>query len=715
MVNAVTATSTTNASSSSGASLQSWSESRDARAPLLPEPLLRWAGARFDAQPALAGPALDTLTVLDRLNADADTLAASLLFDLGPEPDYDGPVSEQVRGLLDGQRQAEKVWALHEEHGGRQGAEGLRRLLLAIVRDLRVVWILLARQLVRMRGASRARPEQREALARLTADIHSPLANRLGIWQIKWELEDLAFRYLHEDTYKRIARMLDERRVDRERFIESFKQDLRSALAEAGIKGEVAGRPKHIYSIWKKMQRKDVPFSELYDIRAVRVLVDDVAACYAVLGVVHNLWTPVPQEFDDYIAHPKGNNYRSLHTAVVGPGGKTVEVQIRTREMHEHAELGVAAHWRYKEGGSGDAEFERKIAWMRQLLDAKESDDETLAAGLSTELVEDRIYVLTPQGQVIDLPSGGTVLDFAYHVHTEVGHRCQGAKVNGRIVPLNHQPRSGDRIEILTGKHSAPKRDWLLAHHGYLASARARDKVRAWFHKLDLERNLAEGRELLERELKRLGLPVAELATALPRLRITKLEDLYVAVALGDVGPTQVARAMHDAKAPPESPKQPPSTIRAPKPAKGFTIEGVGNLMTQLARCCQPVAGDPIVGYLTQGRGISIHREGCPSMERLASRHPERVLPVDWGKAGNQSFAVDVLVRAFDRKWLLKDLTNIIGTGNAHILALDSRVDEQRGMAELRFGLKVQDYEQLGALLARMASVPGVVEARRSA
>jgi GTP pyrophosphokinase len=450
-------------------------------------------------------------------------------------------------------------------------------------------------------------------------------------------------------------------------------------------------------------------------------LVDDVAACYAALGVVHGLWTPIAEEFDDYIAKPKGNDYRSLHTAVLGPEGRTLEIQIRTFDMHEHAELGVAAHWRYKEGksASAESEFERKIAWMRQLLEAKEGeDDASLLAGLSTELIEDRVYVLTPQGQVIDLPRGGTVLDFAYHVHTEVGHRCRGAKVNGRIVPLTHQPRSGDRVEILTGKVSEPRRDWLLSHAGFLASARARDKVRAWFHRLDHARNLQAGRELLEKELKRLALHQHDLAGVLPRFRLPRIDELYLAVALGDISPSQVARVLHEVAQPtipePDPARTAASLARPPKPARGFTIEGVGNLLIQLARCCQPVAGDPIVGYLTQGRGVSVHRAGCRALDQLAARHPERLLPVEWGRQGEQSYSVDVLVRAFDRKWLLKDLTNIIGAGNAHILALTSRVDAARGTAELRFTLKVSDYGQLGELLSRLTAVPGVSEARRT-
>lgn len=702
-----------------------------------PSPLIDWwqqrsgAAAELDAAShalleradwpaAEAGPLTDTLSLLDRLGADTDTLHAAIRH----AAQTTGMVSSEaaapavVQTLLDGQAEAQKVWGIWEERGARSSAEGLRRLLLAIIRDLRVVLILLARQLARMRAAAALDEDSRRRLAQLTADIHAPLANRLGIWQLKWELEDLAFRYLQPDTYRRIARLLDEKRGDRERFIEDAKARLRAALREAGITAEVAGRPKHIYSIWKKMQRKDVPFSDLYDIRAVRVLVEDVTACYAALGVAHSLWSPVPAEFDDYIANPKGNHYRSLHTAVVGPEGKTLEIQIRTHDMHAHAELGVAAHWRYKEGGGGDSEFERKIAWMRQLLEGKEGEEEgALLAGLSTELIEDRVYLLTPQGQVIDLPRGGTVLDFAYHVHTEVGHRCRGAKVNGRIVPLTFAPRSGDRVEILTGKVSEPRRDWLLTGSGYLVSGRARDKVRAWFHKLDQARNLQAGRDLLDRELKRLALHQIELAEVLPKFRLPRIEDLYLAIALGDITCSQVARVLHEishGKPEPEAAKPTATAVKAPKPDRGLTIEGVGNLLTQLARCCQPVAGDPILGFLTRGRGVSIHREDCPSMQHLAARHPERVLPVEWGRRGGQSYQVDVLVRGIDRKWLLKDLTNVIGVANAHVLGVNSRVDPADASAELKFALKVNDFQQLGDLLGKMSAVPGVVEVRRT-
>ena len=682
-------------------------------------------------EPMQAKAILACLTLLDMLRVDEDVLLAAILHAVPawqPRLAALEPATRvRAQALLDGQHAAEQVWTLHAGRAQHVRAEGLRRLLLALVRDLRVILILLARQLVRMRAAATLPEAERIALAQLCADIHAPLANRLGIWQLKWELEDLAFRYLQPDTYKRIARLLDEKRGDRERFIEDVKSGIRGALEQAGVRADVAGRPKHIFSIWKKMQRKDVPFGELYDVRAVRVLVDDVATCYAALGVVHQLWPPVRSEFDDYIANPKGNHYRSLHTAVIGPEGRTLEVQIRTHEMHAHSELGVAAHWRYKEGGGSGASgaasgFDRKIAWMRQLLDRTEADagdEDALLAGLRTDLVEDRIYLLTPKGEVVDLPHGGTVLDFAYHVHTEVGHRCRGAKVNGRIVPLNFRPNTGDRVEILTAKTSEPRRDWLMSGSGFLASARSRDKVRAWFHKLDRARNLQAGRELLERELKRLALHQWDLAPALAKFHLPSLDELHVAVALGDVSPSQVARALHDhaqAQLRGESDRElavRPEAKQRAKPTDRFVVEGVGNLLTQIARCCQPVAGDAIAGYLTRGRGVSIHREACAALHRLLATHPERLLPVEWGERGDASYSVDVLVRGFERKGLLKDLANLIAQHGAHVLAISSRVDAASGLAEFTFTLKVRDFDQLGQLLGRLNAVPGVDDARR--
>ncbi|MGN6520912.1 MAG: RelA/SpoT family protein [Dokdonella sp.] len=705
---------------------------------------------------------LATIALLGDLGVGEEAQAACVLHALVlADPAIDaGAIAafpEGTRALVEGQQAAERVWALYAAHGSVGGSEGLRRLLLAIIRDLRVVFILLARQLVRMRAATRAPEAEQRALARLSADIHAPLANRLGIWQIKWELEDLAFRFLQPDVYRRIAGLLDERRGDREAWIGDAKAKLGAALGHAGIEAEIAGRPKHIYSIWRKMQRKGVEFSELYDVRALRLLVKDVAACYAALGVVHTLWPYIPGEFDDYIANPKGNHYQSLHTAVIGPGGRTLEVQIRSHDMHRHAELGVAAHWRYKESTAGpishtppsalrtvppspaarardggqrplaagssmgaDASFERKIAWMRQLLESRDApdDDAALLAGFRTEVVEDRVYLLTPKGQVMDLPRGATVLDFAYSIHTDVGHRCRGAKVNGRIVQLSFQPASGDRIEILTGKLIEPKRDWLAAQHGYLNTHRAREKVRTWFKRVDLAQNLAAGRALLERELKRLALQPASLDGLPERFHLKTHDELLEALALGDVSTGQLARALHELAAPPPDAAPAPAPHPAQRPATdsgAIVIEGVGNLLNQLARCCQPLPGDAIAGYITRGRGVSVHRTDCAQLAKLRERDASRVIAVEWGRRREASYEVDVVVKGYDRKWLHKDVTNVIAAANAHVIAVDARVDERRGIVEMNYALKVTGFDQLSSLLSQLLAVPNVIEARRIA
>jgi GTP pyrophosphokinase len=672
---------------------------------------------------AAQDPLVATLDLLAELGVDEEAQAACVLHEFAAnglaltDADFAAFPSD-VRALVEGQQAAEKVWTLHANRGGSGGNEGLRRLLLAIIRDLRVVFILLARQLVRMRAAERAPEAERRALAQLSADIHAPLANRLGIWQVKWELEDLAFRYLQPDVYRRIATLLDERRGGREAWIAKAKAQLTQALAKAGLHGDIAGRPKHIYSIWRKMQRKGLEFSELYDVRALRVLVDDVATCYAALGIVHTLWPPIPSEFDDYIARPKGNHYQSLHTAVIGPEGKTLEVQIRTHEMHRHAELGVAAHWRYKEGGGGDASFERKIAWMRQLLENKDGrdDDEALLAGFRTEVVEDRVYLLTPKGQVMDLPRGATVLDFAYAIHTDVGHRCRGAKVNERIVPLTFQPASGDRIEVLTGKVSEPRRDWLSPHHGFLTTHRAREKVRTWFKRIDLAQNLVAGRALLERELKRLALHHADLDGLPERFQLKSLDDLLEALALGDVSTGQIARALHELSAPPPDPATvpPPPPARVPSAEQGaIVIDGVGNLLTQLARCCHPLPGDAIAGFITRGRGVSVHRADCAQLANLRERDASRVVAVEWGSRKQAAYDVDVVVRGYDRKWLHKDVSNAIAAANAHVIAVNARVDARNGVAIMDYALRVSDFGQLSSLLNQLLAVPNVIEARR--
>jgi len=675
---------------------------------------------------------LDTLAALGELGADADVVASAIA---DAVPGWrEGLLARlpTIAPLLEGLGAARQVWSLHAEHVSEGNPEGLRRLLLALIRDLRLVLVLLSRQLALMRAAARDEDgEARRALAALTRDIHAPLANRLGIWQLKWELEDLAFRFLQPDTYKRIAGLLDDKRVGRERYIEAVRDGLGEALAAQGVRGEVAGRPKHIYSIWKKMQRKQVPIGELYDLRAVRVLVDDVPACYAALGVVHALWTPIPSEFDDYIARPKHNDYRSLHTAVVGPDGKTLEVQIRTREMHEASELGVAAHWRYKESGGSQrassasaAALERRIEWMRRLLDAHtdptRDDGDVLAGALGTELVEDRVFVLTPKGEIVDLPQGATPLDFAYHVHTMVGHRCRGAKVDGRIVPLDYVLRSGERVEILTAKDAAPRRDWLVVANGFLASPRSREKVRSWFHKLDRARNLQAGRELLEKDLRRLGLLQADLVPVLPRFNVASVEDLHVLVALGDVGPNQVGRALLELereRAAPVEPAVPTLPLRQPRrtPKTGdsdFHVVGVDNLLVQVARCCRPVPGEPIAGYLTRARGVSVHRRDCPSFLRLLAGQPQRVLPVEWGRAsgGHES---DLVIEAMDRRHLLKDLSNVIAQEDVHVLSIQS---ETAGLSRVRLKMRVRvsDYGQLARLLGKLDETAGVDAARRA-
>jgi len=701
--------------------------------PAKPSSLLQWCDRAGELSPlvvealqACASHAVpeaeccDVLELLDMLGCDAQTQAAALWFELARvDPALwaaqGARLPAELQRLVGGQQAAEQVWALHAQRAPEGAAEGLRRLLLAIVRDLRVVFVLLARQLARMRAAAALPAEQSAALARLTRDIHAPLANRLGIWQLKWELEDLAFRFLQPDVYKRIAKLLDERRTDREGFIRDALEELQQALAAAGIHAELAGRPKHIYSIWKKMQRKALDFSDLYDIRAVRVLVDNVTDCYAALGVVHARWPHLPGEFDDYIARPKANGYRSLHTAVLGPAGRTLEVQIRTHEMHRANELGVAAHWRYKEGGSGDAEFEAKIAWMRKLLEPRGEDDNALAADLHTELLEDRVYLLTPKGEVFDLARGATVLDFAYMVHTEVGHRCRGAKVNGRIVPLTFQPQSGDRVEILTTKVADPSRDWLSPHHGYLHTARARDKVRAWFRRIAHDANLAVGRGMFERELKRLALSTADVARLPAHFHLKNHDELLVALALGEITPGQIARVLQEAAQPPEVTQSAPPVSARPATLDhaALSIEGIGNLLTTLARCCQPLPGDAVRGFITRGRGVSVHRTDCGSLARLARRDPDRVIEVSWGSAASQAYEVDIEIRGYDRKGLQKDVTSVISNAATHIIASSSRMFARTGEVEMRFTLRVRDFEQLSTLLGKLHALPNVVEARR--
>jgi GTP pyrophosphokinase len=600
-----------------------------------------------------------------------------------------------------------------------QQAEALRKMLLAIVTDPRLVLIKLAAQLHQLRASKDAPAAERERLAFETREVYAPLANRLGVWQLKWELEDLSFRYLDPENYKRVAGWLAAKRTDRERYIGEVIDTLHSELGKAHIKGEIAGRPKHIYSIWRKMQRKGLSFDQLYDIRAVRVLVESIADCYAVLGIVHGLWPYIPGEFDDYIATPKDNLYRSLHTAVIGPGKLPLEIQIRTYEMHAHAELGVAAHWRYKEGGRANPAYEQKIVWLRQILEPSERGEESEGDFLErvrSEIFEDRVYALSPRGEVIDLPRGATPLDFAYHVHTDLGHRCRGAKVNGRMVPLNQPLANGDQVEIVTGKQANPSRDWLVPSLGYLVSQRNRNKVRSWFRKLDEEQNRQQGKQILERELQRLAIHTITLPDLIGEFNLPNAEALYLAIGEGEINAAQITGAIQRRAKPQELPspilKRP---IAMPKQTAGITIDGVGDLLSNFARCCGPVPPEPIAGYITLGRGVSIHRADCVNFRRLEASHPERAIPVEWGTGSERAFPVDINVRAFDRRGLLRDISALLADSKINIHSMSTVTDERDGVADMNLRITVHDLEELARVLSRIQGLPNVVSARRKA
>jgi GTP pyrophosphokinase len=598
-------------------------------------------------------------------------------------------------------------------------AEALRKMLLAIVTDPRLVLIKLAAQLHLLREIKDAPQPDRERIARETREIYAPLANRLGVWQLKWELEDLSFRHLDPENYKRVAGWLAAKRVDRERYIEEVIDQITSELAKVNIVGEVAGRPKHLFSIWRKMQRKGLSFDQLYDIRAVRVIVATVADCYAALGIVHSLWSYIPGEFDDYIATPKDNLYRSLHTAVIGPGKQPVEIQIRTREMHEHAELGVAAHWRYKEGGKANPAYEQKIVWLRQILEpsdseARESEDDFLER-VRSEIFEDRVYALSPRGEVIELPRGATPLDFAYHVHTDLGHRCRGAKVNGRMVSLNQQLANGDQVEIITSKQLNPSRDWLVPSLGYLASQRNRSKVRAWFRKQDEDQNRHQGKHIIERELQHLAIHSVTLDDLVTEFKLGSIQQLYLAVGEGEITVAQITGALQRRARPQELPSP---IVRKPaiatKDTAGITIEGVGDLLSHFARCCGPVPPEPIAGYITLGRGVSIHRQDCTNFKRLEETQPERVIAVEWG-SGDQSFPVEVNVRAFDRRGLVRDISAVLADSKINIHAMNTTTNDGDGIADMNLKITVRDLEELSRVLARIQGLPNIVSARRRA
>ncbi len=584
-------------------------------------------------------------------------------------------------------------------------AEGLRRLLFAMINDVRLVLILLAEQLVLMRAAINFDQGTQQKLATSTMTYHAALANRLGVWQIKWELEDLSFRFLQADQYKKIAKKLAEKRNDREQFIQNCSHQLTTALATNNIKADIAGRPKHIYSIYKKMQQKNLEFEGLFDIRAIRVLVDTVADCYATLGVVHGTWSHIPKEFDDYIAQPKGNNYQSLHTVVV-VDGKTLEVQIRTHEMHEHAELGVAAHWRYKDGSRQDQSYDNKVNWMRQLLSEHAGSDDLLDA-FQSDTQEERIYVFTPSGDVVDLPHGSTPVDFAYQVHTEVGHRCRGAKVNGSIVPLTRALSTGDQIEILTSKIAKPSRDWLHEQSGYLQSARARAKVRHWFRENDFDKNLQIGKELLEAELNKFALENTDMQKLLESYNLQHTDKLYAMIATGDITVNQVLRRA-DAQLNPVrkfSQKHVPKKAKSTKYSGGLIVEGVDSLKTTMASCCNPVLGDSIGGFITRTRGISVHQSNCDNYLHMISEQPNRLVNVKWDNDVTEDTVTALLIVANNRKHVIKDISALLANLKVDIMALHAEPDEEAGLVNINISIQIRDFDHLSEVMNRLSSL----------
>jgi len=601
-----------------------------------------------------------------------------------------------------------------------QQAEILRKMLLAVAADPRLVVAHLAEQMVQLRNARELSAPERQRLAIETREILAPLANRLGVWSLKWELEDLSFRYLEPEAYHRIARALAERRVDRERYIEDVCALLQRELRKAGVAAvAVYGRPKHIYSIWRKMQRKQVAFEQLFDVRAVRIVVESIEDCYAALGVVHALWHYIPGEFDDYIATPKDNEYRSIHNAVIGPDDKSLEVQIRSRDMDQYAEFGVAAHWRYKEGGARDLGYERKIEWVRRVLDPARATqfEGDLIERVKGGLFADRIYAMTPRGDVVDLPHGATPLDFAYQVHTSLGHRCRGAKIDGRIVPLNQPLANGGVVEIIAGKQAAPSRDWLSPELGFLVSPKSRAKVRAWFRRIDESQHRALGRETLERELARVGGGPETIATLVRELHAESAEDLQRRIGEGDISATALSQALSRLRAPAAAPLTPTRkrVSRSSAPRSPVEIEGVGDLPTTIARCCGPVPPEPIAGYVTLGRGVTIHRERCPNLLRMQSLNSRRVLRVEWNLESDSLLPVRIRVEAHDRRGLLRDVSDVMALERLSIDGVNSDTDPNDRIATIVMRTAVRDSEQLGRVLQRLSAVPNVLRALRLA
>lgn len=682
--------------------------------------------ASISDQPDILLVGQEMVEILHELQMDDETLLAALVFPyceihkLNEEQileEFGKPIQQLVLGV----RRMNAIRTLYSSQHVKTDEtqiDNIRRMLLSMVEDVRAVVIKLAERICRLQQVKNADEETRVLIARECAEIYAPLANRLGIGQLKWELEDLSFRYLRPDSYKQIAKLLDEKRKARQRYIYDFVSFLQDYMDKEGIKAQVLGRPKHIYSIWKKMQKKGLGFDQLFDVRAVRIVADRIQDCYGALGAVHAHWKHLPREFDDYIATPKPNGYQSIHTVILGPEEKTIEVQIRTEHMHQDAELGIAAHWKYKEGKTGTDSFEEKINWLRRILawqeDAAESGE--LVEELRSQVFEDRVYIFTPKGDVLDLPKGSTPLDFAYYIHSNVGHRCNGAKISGRIVPLTYQLRTGDQVEILTSKEMNPKRDWMNPQSGYVHSSRARAKIHTWFKKLDRDKNLAAGKELLEAELVK-----AQLSTKIPddvmaRFNVHSTDDLYVAIGGGDVRIMQVVNYLQQ-KITPKPDIDPRVKTKAPSKNTGkggqIEIEGVGNLMSTLAGCCQPLPGDNIMGYITLGRGVSVHKQGCEQLINLLNQNPERGIEVNWSGEVKGAFQTKVEVICFDRDGILRDITTVLGNEKVGLLGVHSESNIEQQTANIKLNLEIRDLNSLARLITKLERLKSVFEVNR--
>ena len=663
--------------------------------------------------------------ILADFGVPATTLAAALLHDVVEDSgiplaeirrDFGDEIANQVDGVtkltqLPRVSRAGETNAPEDETEWRRAldVETLRKIFLAMGDDVRVVLIKLADRLHNMRTLGHLDPARRARIAQETLEIFAPLANRLGMWQMKWELEDLAFRHVNPAMYKEIAGKLEERRANREATMDSIVVRLKELLGQSGIQAEITGRPKHIYSIYRKIERKGVPFESLHDIRGVRIIVPDLPSCYVTLGVIHNQWSPLPGDFDDYIASPKDNFYQSLHTAVVYDDGKTLEVQIRTAEMHQNAELGIAAHWRYKEGGKRDESFERRILWLRSLMDWRSDvqDAAEFVDALKSDVFEDRVYVFTPKGDVIDLPAGSTPIDFAYHVHTEIGHHCRGARVNGKLVALDYRVRTGDQVGIITTRSGGPSRDWLNTDLGLVRSQRAIAKIRQYFKRQDQEQRASAGREAVERELRRLGVEDVTIESLAKEFNYPVVGDFLAAVGSGDISSARiVSKILQGEHAALE--EMPALSVPTLATTEGVNVTGLRGMLTTMARCCKPVPGDQIVGYVTRGRGATIHRTDCPNILRAADK--ERLVRVSWGHAA-RTYPVAVRVTAYDREGLLRDVSTVVGEEHINMNSVVSTLKAHQATIDLI--LEVTDLGQLSRVMNRIEALPNVVEARR--